>query len=156
MQRNAIRIILQFIQPYSYKMEKVPSDSIPKDTTKGAHQIRFCCFLPDLTSRFLALTCLAMPEHPWFSLKPFLLDVPWKELGITFWETMLAGSLDFTLVEALKSPWFLLPTLRFVSDNSNSNFSGLVFSSWKTFFASSLIARACKMIREQKHMVKRN
>lgn len=62
-----------------------------------------------------------------------------------FEDIPIVDSLNFTYAESLKSPWFLLPVLCLVSENSDSKFSGLAFKTLKTFLASSFIVRACKM-----------
>lgn len=62
---------------------------------------------------------------------------------MVFEDIPTVDSLSFTFAESLKFPWFLLPALCLVSENSDSNFSGFAFKTLKTFLASSFIVRAC-------------
>lgn len=112
--------------------------------------------LPERSAGSIASKRVAIPEHWEFSWKLLPRFDELRNDGIVFEDISIVMLLDFTfvgsigrevLIEPLASLWGLLPLLLrllFVSENSNSKFSGSVFRTWKIFVASSCIARACK------------
>lgn len=112
--------------------------------------------LPERSSGSIASIQVAIPEHWEFSWRLLPRFDELRNDGIVFEDISIVMLLDFTfvgslgreaLIEPLASPWGLLPLLLrllFVSENSDSKFSGSVFRTWKIFVASSCIARACK------------